>query len=173
MKLRPIHILTGLIAIIVSSYCIYNFPYIGNVPFTLQSLIVFVVASILKPKEFLICILVYLALGIVGAPVYAAGASGFEKLIGNSGGFLYGFIFSGYYISSSFKEGETKSFIGILNVMIQATVVLFFFGLLHLTIIHGFNNALVYGLYPFWTPALLKIFIATVMIYLISRYQRA
>ena len=164
MKLNYLRILFGLCAIIISSDISYAFSSIGDVPFTLQSLIVFIVAACLKPKEFLLCILAYLIIGILGVPVFADRSFGIERILGSSGGFLYGFIFSGYYISSYFDKENSKSYIAILNLMIQATVVLFFFGLIHLSVLHGFNNALNYGLYPFWKGALLKILYASIII---------
>ena len=173
MNVNILSISIGLVAIIVSAYCTYSVPYVSDVPFTFQSLIVFIVAARLKTLDFLVCILIYLLLGIFGLPVFAEGSSGFDKLLGSSGGFLYGFAFSGYYISSYFKDGANTGFIAILNVMIQATVILFFFGLIHLTFLHGLNNALNYGLYPFWSAALLKIFVASVVVYLLIRYQRS
>jgi biotin transport system substrate-specific component len=164
MKLNYLRVLFGLCAIIISSDISYAVSALGDVPFTFQSLIVFIAAASLKPKEFLACIILYLLLGIAGVPVFAEGTSGIEKILGGSGGFLYGFAFSGYFISSYFDKDNSTSYIAILNLMIQATVILFFFGLLHLSLLYGFNNALSYGLFPFWKASLLKVLYASILI---------
>jgi len=64
----------------------------GVVPFTLQTFAVFTVLSLLGGKRGLISILVYLALGAVGIPVFSGFSSGIGYMLGNTGGYLLGFI---------------------------------------------------------------------------------
>lgn len=158
-----------LLLLIVSAYMKINLAdSVSEIPFTFQSLIVFVSAAFLKPRSFLILILSYLLLGLVGAPVFAEGTSGWSKFAGSSGGFLYGFVFSGLWISyGMIKEGK-NNFISILNLMIQATMVLFIFGILHLTIKINLPAAMEYGFLPFWKMALIKAVLAATIVYFIK-----
>lgn len=64
---------------------------LGPVPFTLQTfMLVFIVAA-LTPRQTVISVLGYLALGALGAPVFAGMAGGAAQIMGPSGGFLIGF----------------------------------------------------------------------------------
>lgn len=56
-----------------------------------------------------------------------------------------------------------------LNIMLQATMVLFFFGLLHLSFKYGLSAAFDYGFYPYWKMAVLKLVIAAFIVYFIKR----
>jgi len=169
MKLNYFKILTGLVLIVISAYVSFDISVSSSdIPFTLQSLMVFVVAASMKPRDFLICMVLYLVLGIFGLPVFAKGSSGFEKIVGSSGGFLYGFLASGYFISSYFTKAASLHWVSILTLMLQATVMLFFFGLIHLSILHGFNMALEYGLYPFWKMAIVKMILSALIVYFIK-----
>lgn len=142
----------------------------AGIPFSLQSLMVFIVAAFLTPKQFIWTMLGYLILGFAGVGVFAMGSSGFERLTGNSGGFLYGFLPAGLFISFCFKSRTDPAFTGILNSTLQATMVLFFFGIMHLAILHGFERAIDYGLKPFWKMALIKLILASVIIWFVKYF---
>jgi len=72
---------------------------VGSIPITLQSLVVFSIALILRPREFFVCISAYLLLGAAGVKVFAGYTAGFEKLLGPTSGFLWGFLFVGTLLS--------------------------------------------------------------------------
>ena len=160
-----------LLALIASAYISVSIPGL-SIPFTAQSLVVFVVAGLLAPSHFMIVIVSYLVLGAVGAPVFAEGSSGFAKIMGNSGGFLYGFLFSGLFISFLVKKGAEVQFPRLLGVMLAATIVLFVFGVFHLAFRLDMEKALQFGLYPYWKMALVKAFLATIAVFLVKRRFR-
>ncbi len=62
------------------------------VPFTLQSLGVYLALLLLGGKYGTITVATYLLLGAVGLPVFAGGGSGIGVLCGVTGGFLWGFL---------------------------------------------------------------------------------
>ena len=64
----------------------------ANVPFTLQTFAVFAAVLILA-RGSLLSITAYLLLGAVGVPVFAGFKGGTGILLGNTGGYLIGFIF--------------------------------------------------------------------------------
>lgn len=167
-----IKVIVSLIILIGSAYASFNIPVTeSGIPFTLQSLMVFVIAAILRPSMTVICIGLYLILGAVGLPVFAEGSSGLEKILGASGGFLYGFVFSGFFISYSFTLSQSIPYYRILVIFLVATIILFFFGLLHLSFKFDLSRALEYGLYPFWQMAIVKAIMASVIIYLVRQYS--
>lgn len=62
------------------------------VPFTLQTLAVFVACAFLGAKGALLSTAVYILLGAVGLPVFAGFRGGFSAFVEPSGGFVWGFI---------------------------------------------------------------------------------
>lgn len=66
-----------------------------SVPFTLQTFAVFAALVMLGGRRGLWAIVVYLMLGLVGAPVFAGFQGGAGILLGGTGGYLVGFIGSG------------------------------------------------------------------------------
>ncbi len=64
---------------------------LGPVPFTLQTLMIVLLTLTLSPRESLIAIYGYLALGSIGAPVFSGMKGGLASLMGPTGGFLIGF----------------------------------------------------------------------------------
>ena len=63
------------------------------VPITLTNFAVFLSIYILGMKYGTISLLIYLALGTIGLPVFSSFSGGLGKLSGPTGGYLFGFIF--------------------------------------------------------------------------------
>lgn len=159
-EVRWFSILFWFVLIVLGSYISFTIPYLSpDIPFTAQSLVVFLAAVFLKPKEFLLAIGIYLLSGSIGLPVFASGTAGINKLVGPSGGFLYGFLFSGMLISYLF-ESLSLSNLHALLVFLLGTLVLFSCGIFHLSLQFNFPKAIEFGLIPFWKMGLLKAIIA-------------
>lgn len=71
-----------------------SFP-IGDAAFTMQTLGVFLALGLLGGKWGTVSIFVYLLLGAAGAPVFSGFRGGIGVLMGATGGYLAGFLFSG------------------------------------------------------------------------------
>ncbi len=81
------------IAIFTSIICVMSLISIPTtVPFTLQTLAVFLCMFMLKPIDSLISVLLYILIGIIGVPVFANFKSGVGVLAGPTGGYIIGFI---------------------------------------------------------------------------------
>ena len=164
-------IIIGLFVIIASAYASFTIPITDTgIPFTLQSLAVFVVAAFLKPQESLVCLISYLILGAVGLPVFADGSSGVSKLLGTSGGFLFGFVIAGVFISIAIKKIGRDKLLPLFILMIIATIILFAFGLLQLAIKLDGAKAIEYGLVPFWKMGLVKACLAGGIAWVVDRF---
>ena len=70
----------------------FSIPF-GYIPFTLQTFAVALVGYFLGAKNGLITVVVYIALGAIGAPVFSGLNGGVGVLISYTGGFIFGFIF--------------------------------------------------------------------------------
>jgi biotin transport system substrate-specific component len=95
---------TSEVALASSLICVVS-PFdlkIGNnatVPISLQSLIILLVPAVLGKTRGCLSVLLYLFSGsILELPVFAKGASGKEKLYGPSGGFLWAFLVSTFWV---------------------------------------------------------------------------
>lgn len=80
---------------------------IGPVPFSLQTLFVFLTGFLLPMNLGVFSIIIYIFMGIIGLPVFAGGRSGLEVLMGPTSGFIFGFIVAIIFISffsKSIKE---------------------------------------------------------------------
>ena len=80
----------ALIAALIGVGALIAIP-IGPVPVTLQVLVVAVATLVLAPSEALVALLLYVALGAIGAPVFSGGGAGVGVLLGPTGGFIGGF----------------------------------------------------------------------------------
>ena len=64
------------------------------VPFTLQTMGLFITMGLLGGKRSVFAVLTYLLLGMVGIPVFSGFRGGFGMVMGITGGYLIGFIFA-------------------------------------------------------------------------------
>ena len=61
------------------------------VPYTLQTLVVLLAGAFLGPRNGAISQVMYLAAGLLGAPVFAGGGFGLARILGPTGGYLLAF----------------------------------------------------------------------------------
>ncbi|HIU63807.1 MAG TPA: biotin transporter BioY [Candidatus Avacidaminococcus intestinavium] len=106
---------------IISSYIVVP---IGPVPHTLQPLVVLLSGMLLGPKWGPSSLLVWIALGVLGLPVFNQGQAGAVMLIGPTGGFILGFVVCswlvGWLTCRDPKSGYGKTFIYLFSGIIIA-----------------------------------------------------
>ena len=66
----------------------------GEVPFTLQTFAVFFALYALGGKRGTVAVIVYILLGAVGLPVFSGFKGGIGAILGTTGGYIVGFVFS-------------------------------------------------------------------------------
>lgn len=64
---------------------------LGPVPFTLQTFALALLPQVMRTRDALFTVVVYLLLGAVGVPVFSGFQGGFGVLMGPTGGYLLGF----------------------------------------------------------------------------------
>lgn len=77
------------------------------VPFTLQTFGVFLAAGLLGRNKGAIAVLAYILLGAVGLPVFSGGRGGIGIILGETGGYIMGFL-PGAYICGTICEKNKK-----------------------------------------------------------------
>ena len=137
-----------------------------TVPFTMQTFAVFFVLSALGGKRGTFAIIVYVLLGAVGVPVFAQFTSGIGILLGNTGGYIVGFIFMGliYWMVVHFLG--KKPWVKIL-AMVIGLAVCYTFGTAWFMIVYaqangavGLAMVLAWCVIPFIIPDLIKLGLA-------------
>ena len=66
----------------------------AQIPFTMQTMGVFLAVGLLGGKRGTLAVLVYILMGAVGLPVFSGMAGGIGKLLGMTGGYIVGFLAS-------------------------------------------------------------------------------
>lgn len=66
----------------------------ATVSFTMQTFAVFTIAGLLGAKRGTLAVVVYIALGAFGLPVFSGFRGGIGVLAGNTGGYIVGFVFA-------------------------------------------------------------------------------
>ncbi len=170
---QPFLLLFSLICLSAAAQIDIAVPINNNeIPISGQSFAVLVIGYLLGKKWGAICMVLYILLGGIGLPIFADGGSGFQTLIGGSGGYLYGFIFAAFVAGMLNEMGWNQNLLQCIYVMTIGTIVILFFGLLQLTFMYGFEKALAYGLYPFIPGAIFKILLGAITVFLIEKWVR-
>lgn len=131
------------------------------IPFTLQTLGVFLAAGVLGGRRGALAVLVYLLLGLVGLPVFAGFTGGPGALLTPSGGYLVGFLFSALLMWGVERRFGRK--LPVLGVsMVLGLLVCYAFGTAWFTVVYpmggeavGLWTALTWCVFPYvWFDAL-------------------
>lgn len=125
------------------------------VPFTLQSLGVYLVLLLLGGKYGTATVAVYLLLGAVGLPVFAGGGGGVGVLCGVTGGYLWGFLL----MALLFWLWHPKTAKGAAAALVVGQGLGYLLGTVWFSCITGdrFGVSLIACVVPFLLPDTLKI----------------
>lgn len=132
------------------------------VPITGQSFGVLLVATILGSKKGVVSVAVYISMGAMGAPFFAAGV-GPLVLLGPTGGYLVGFLASAFVVGYLAEKSKDRKLFSALLVFILGKGIIYFFGVLWLSALVGFPGSLNLGLYPFLLGGGVKVILLSLM----------
>lgn len=119
------------------------------VPLTGQTFAVLLVGAALGSRRGAASLLLYLAQGMLGLPVFAGGAGGLAYLSGPTGGYLIGFVCAAFLVGWLAEGGKDRRFHIALLVFLAGEVVIYLCGVSWLAVHIGFEKALAAGLFPF------------------------
>jgi biotin transport system substrate-specific component len=128
------------------------------VPMTLQTLAVLMGARLGGAT-----VLAWLALGAVGAPVFATGA-GLAYMAGPTGGYLLGFLLAAVFTGYLADKGEGRTLFSALAVLAMGEVLIFAAGTGWLALLIGPQKAVAAGLIPFIPAEVLKVALGTAVL---------
>lgn len=134
------------------------------VPMTMQTFAVLIVGMSFGFRLGGATLLLYLAEGAVGLPVFASGA-GLAYLAGPTGGYLVGFFVSAALVGWLAERSWDRTFVLTLVAMVLGTTIIFGLGVTWLAIFLGdADKAIASGLTPFLVGAVVKIALAAVVL---------
>jgi len=132
------------------------------VPLTGQTFAVLLVAAALGTVRGTASLLLYLLVGVAGAPVYAEHKHGWEVFSGATGGYIVGFVAAAALTGHLAERGWDRRFSTAVTAMLTGSVVVYLFGLpwLHRELHASWETTLEQGLYPFVAGDVIKLYLA-------------
>ena len=170
-------IFIGLFAALIAVCSQIQIP--GAVPFTLQTFAVFLAGGLLGGKRGTISVFVYILLGAVGLPVFAGFKGGIGALIGTTGGYIIGFIFSMlvFVVFELLLKEKAKKIIPLGITMVIGLIICYAFGTAWFMIVYtntkepiGLITALSWCVFPFIIPDIVKIALALTLTSRLKRF---
>jgi biotin transport system substrate-specific component len=146
------------------------------VPFTLQPMIVLIGSAALGSRLGAASQILYLLLGIVGLPMFAASPilpQGAGRLLGPTGGYLLAYPAAAFVTGWLAERGFDRRYLTAVLAMLAGLAVVFVGGVSWLAFFAagpasgaaaGLPAALAIGLYPFVLPDLIKVGIAAAIL---------
>lgn len=92
----------ALFAGIVAIMAQIKIDLVGIIPITMQTLGIYLMAIVLKPRYAFLAALVYVLMGAIGLPVFAGFTGGMGILVGPTGGYIFSFPIVAFVISYCF-----------------------------------------------------------------------
>ena len=129
------------------------------VPMTMQTFVVLFLGAALGARLGTLTVLLYLAEGAVGLPVFAGTPEkgiGLAYMAGPTGGYLIGFAVGAYVVGWLAERGWGRSVPRLFVAMFLGHVAIFAFGIAWLTYLIGFEKAWLVGVAPFYAATLFK-----------------
>lgn len=147
------------------------------VPMTLQTLALMAIFAASGMRLSLEIVLAYLAVGLMGLPVFAGPLAGPLYFTGPTGGFLMGFVGAAVIVGAAADRGFTKRPVALFGAMLAGATVIFSLGFVWLGFVFttstgatlGASYAFANGVVPFVLGDLVKILLATVAVTAIAR----
>jgi biotin transport system substrate-specific component len=132
------------------------------VPITGQTLGVLLIGTAYGASLGLATIAIYVALGLIGAPILAQGAHGFARLSGPTGGYLIGMLMAAYVVGFLAERRWDVRLQTSFGQMILGEILVFAPGLIWLKIYTGatWTWTIAAGFTPFIVGEIIKIGLA-------------
>lgn len=161
---------TAVFTAIISVLAQISIPLGIVVPFTLQTLGVFLAGALLGCKRGVISVILYILLGAIGMPVFAGFSGGVSVLFGASGGYIVGFVLTALVVG--FMTDRLGRKIWVLVVSMTVGIILcYVFGTVWFVALYNIRGntmniltALGYCVFPFLVADGLKITAAAILV---------
>jgi biotin transport system substrate-specific component len=139
----------------------------GPVDMSLQTLAVLLIATSFGARLGVATVLLYLAQGAMGWPVFQSSPEkgvGIAYMLGTTGGYLAGFVAMAAIVGWAADRGFDRNPVKLFGVMLVADAVMLAMGAAWLAYLIGAQNAWNFGVVPFIVPDLIKAAFAAALV---------
>lgn len=146
---------------------------IQPIPINMAMLFVFLAGGLLGAKRAAVSMLVYVAIGAIGVPVFAGFRGGPQVLVGPTGGYILGYLVAAFVTGFAVDKWGEKLWV-IAGAMVVGLALCYTFGTLWYLILtgKGLVPALMGCVVPFLPGDAAKIIVATLLTKALRRYLR-
>jgi biotin transport system substrate-specific component len=134
------------------------------VPITGQTFGVLLIGAGLGARRGAASLVLYLALGAAGLPVFAGGEAGVAHLMGATAGYLVGFVAAGWLVGWLAERGWGRGISSSVPLFLIGQAVIYLFGVAWLATLICLPAALAQGLLPFLPLDAVKVALAAAVL---------
>jgi biotin transport system substrate-specific component len=136
------------------------------VPITGQTFAVLLVGAALGTVRGFASLLLYLVVGIAGAPIYADHHHGWSQVTSASGGYLVGFVLAAAVTGFLAERRWDRRLSSSISLMLTGNVIIYLVGLPWLAVVLNTNleKTLEFGLYYFVPGDIFKLYLAAALL---------
>lgn len=140
------------------------------VPITLQTFAIFVCSGLMGKQRGLISVALYILLGAAGIPVFSGFKGGVGVLLGATGGYIIGFLFTALIVGAVADKWGRRTLALFLS-MVLGMIVCYAFGTAWFIYVYAQDtagisilNTLGLCVFPFLIPDSVKIILAVIVV---------
>lgn len=140
---------------------------LGPVDLSLQTLAVLLIAATFGFRLGLATLLLYMAEGAAGFPVFQGTPEkgiGIAYMLGSTGGYLAGFVAMAAIVGWAADRGFDRNPFKLFGSMLVAEAVMMAMGFAWLATLIGADKAWTFGVAPFIVPDLIKVALASALV---------
>jgi biotin transport system substrate-specific component len=140
---------------------------LGPVDLSMQTLAVLLIAATFGFRLGLATLLLYMAEGAAGFPVFQSTPEkgiGLAYMMGGTGGYLAGFVAMAAIVGWAADRGFDRNPFKLFGAMLVAEVVMMAMGFAWLATLIGADKSWTFGVAPFIVPDLIKVALASALV---------
>jgi len=130
------------------------------VPIALQAHVILTLAVVLGSRKATLATLSWLGQGLMGLPVFSGGVFGLAALAGPTGGYLLGFVAAAFLTGWIMERSAQKTIKTAFLAMLAGNIVIYLFGMAHLSLLVGLKTSFLIGVLPFILGDFIKLSVA-------------
>ncbi|TIQ21764.1 MAG: biotin transporter BioY [Mesorhizobium sp.] len=140
---------------------------LGPVDISMQTLAVFLIAAAFGMRLGVATLLLYMAEGAIGLPVFQGTPEkgiGIGYMLGSTGGYLFGFVVMAAIVGWAADRGWDRHPVKLFNAMLVAEIVMMAMGFAWLALLIGPEKSWQFGVVPFIVGDLIKVGLAASLV---------
>lgn len=140
---------------------------LGPVDMSLQTLAVFLIAASFGMRLGVATLLLYMAEGAMGLPVFQGTPEkgvGIVYMMGTTGGYLAGFVVMAAIVGWAADRRWDRNPLKLFGAMLAGEIVMLTMGFAWLAVLIGADSAWQFGVLPFILPDLIKVALASALV---------